>query len=561
MKKILLIVICIFSCAPVSSVFTKSNDFSWLRPFVVISEVLSVDHWEKDTKFMRFDSSGIVLGNNNYNPVTISQYALACFEHYRNTKDENYKQKFLVNAQWLMDEKNYVKIDSDRIGYPYKFQFRDLKPGWYSGLSQSEVVSVLIRYYYLTRDDKVLNLIKKVNNLMLHPIGDGGLIDTTPEKMIWIEEYPGSKQHKHVLNGYLVSLFGLYEYTQMFPEDKRAARMLSQGYESLKKSVQFYETASNNLTYDRGSKQAVNNWYMKAQVFEMRALYDISGDDFYKACSMLWSTYTFNRPLNYVGCKLNNWNLSVPMRIQPNGWFAAVPSLDIINLNDQVRKVNAAQTRKGFEVQKTYDSNFHTYLQFLSGDSIDEKPYIEYEFKASQLMEGLIFFAGTDSIRSKITALEYKTTHQSSWKKAKVGSYELLDKNAYLFFNEALNVSVLRIEFEKPAKGKTLMLSEIQIGKKGKALEPLHLHYLSEVQNPIGEKFKIDFDLQNNSAYKVFYKSASNAAALKSTPWNPHSHINSKDEVIMRNNSFYQFVVVMENNSTVALRNFKLNNL
>lgn len=561
MRKIVLFILLTLSCAPTSGVYTRNNDFSWLKPFIVISEVLTVDHWEKEPKFMRMDSAGVVIANGNYNPVTISQYALACFEKYRNSDDESYRKKFIANAKWLMDEKNYVKIDNDRIGYPYKFQFRDLKPGWYSGLSQAEVISVLIRYYYLTRDESVLSLIRKVNNQMLHPIHDGGLIDTTPEKMIWIEEYPGSKQHKHVLNGYLVSLFGLYEYTKLFPDDKYASSMLEKGYESLKKSVSYYEAASNNLTYDRGSRQAVNNWYMKAQVLEMKKLYEISGDEFFKDCSMLWSTYTFNKPLNYVGCKLNNWNLSVPLRPQINGWHQAIPTLDVLNISTDQRSATSSATIKGMEVQKSFDSNFHTYLQFNTSDSVAEQPFVQYQFKESKLIEGLILFAGTDSIRSDIRTIEYKVTFSGSWKKAGISKMDLLDKNKYVFLKETINASILRIEFEKPVKGKLLTLSEIHIGKWGKELEPLNVHYTSEAFQVKTEKFRIEFTLKPASGYRIFYKSARTAALLNTTPWNPHHMIVNSATVITKANDYYQFVLVLENNQVVSMKDFTVINL
>ena len=45
--------------------------------------------------------------------------------------------------------------------------FHDLKDPWYSALAQSEAISVLIRYYVLTKDKSVLPLIVKLKNFMV----------------------------------------------------------------------------------------------------------------------------------------------------------------------------------------------------------------------------------------------------------------------------------------------------------------------------------------------------------------------------------------------------------
>ena len=104
-------------------------------------------------------------------------------------------------------------------------------------MAEAEFISVLIRYYSLTKDENVLPLIIKTRNLLLTPEADGGLLSKTPEGNTWIEEYGGSKQERHVLNGFFVTVISLYEYCQLFPDDKEARVILNDCYESIKKSL------------------------------------------------------------------------------------------------------------------------------------------------------------------------------------------------------------------------------------------------------------------------------------------------------------------------------------
>ncbi|MBL7915889.1 MAG: hypothetical protein JNL49_12660, partial [Bacteroidia bacterium] len=59
-----------------------TNDFSWMIEFIPLTESVSVEHWETDPA-ISFNEKGWALANKNSNPVTISQYALVCFDTYR----------------------------------------------------------------------------------------------------------------------------------------------------------------------------------------------------------------------------------------------------------------------------------------------------------------------------------------------------------------------------------------------------------------------------------------------------------------------------------------------
>ena len=217
-----------------------------------------------------FDENGVVqvaysdeIGIQ-YNPVTIAQYALANYMKYMSTQEDRYKITFLTQVEYLRN--NYDVTGEDMIGFPYHFPMPTygLEPVWYSGMAQGQVISALARAYLLTRDESILPLVKKVNNFMLYPVPEGGTLTYTPEGNVWIEEYP-SKEPSLVLNGFMFSILGLYDYTHLFPDDGEVYQMYCSCLESLKASLKYYDTGS-WLKYSRLSDRLCGRNYMDVQV-------------------------------------------------------------------------------------------------------------------------------------------------------------------------------------------------------------------------------------------------------------------------------------------------------
>src|SRR5439155_26387004 len=102
-------------------------------------------------------------------------------------------------------------------------------------------ISALIRYYRDTGARRVLPLIAKLRSYMLKPVAEGGLAVLSPEGKLWIEEFP-SDPPSFVLNGFISAVFGLYEYTRLFPADHIARRQLDEALASIRLSLPAYDT-------------------------------------------------------------------------------------------------------------------------------------------------------------------------------------------------------------------------------------------------------------------------------------------------------------------------------
>lgn len=165
-----------------------------------------------------FDEDGVPLNTTyidveekklHYYPISIGQYALAIFHSYLDHKEEEKKAHFLRIAEWFFTN----RIEDENLGVYWltdvpKPEYQVEKP-WESGFSQSRGLSVLLRAWQLTNDDKYLEAAKKALLPFTLEVSEGGVavdLETAP----FYEEYVAEKPTK-VLDGCCFCLFGIYD--------------------------------------------------------------------------------------------------------------------------------------------------------------------------------------------------------------------------------------------------------------------------------------------------------------------------------------------------------------
>ena len=241
--------------------FNKSEDFA--KRHKMINDIPKVDY-----RYLNYS-----LGWQ-YNPVTISQYALCLYDEYQKDKDIMKEEMFFKQVEWL--EKLVVIISENLYGLPYNFpnKWYSLNAPWHSGMAQGQAASVFIRAYFLSKENKYLDIAKKLLNLMILPVHKGGTLTVTQEGLPWIEEYP-SDPPSMVLNGHLYGLIGLAEYYLNFNDEA-----FKQIYNDLLKStielIPLYEKDNWLIYARRVNTNKCNNKYMGLQVLEIKQLFDLT---------------------------------------------------------------------------------------------------------------------------------------------------------------------------------------------------------------------------------------------------------------------------------------------
>jgi hypothetical protein len=109
-------------------------------------------------------------------------------------------------------------------------QYKNPGP-WQSAFSQSRAISILLRGYQLTNEIKYANMAEKSLISFTKPVQEGGVTSFT-EWGPFYEEYT-AKEPTLVLNGMIFSLFGIMDFTRVFPDNKLAKRIYEDGISTL----------------------------------------------------------------------------------------------------------------------------------------------------------------------------------------------------------------------------------------------------------------------------------------------------------------------------------------
>lgn len=150
-----------------------------------------------------------------YHPTVVIQYALACYER----RENGYEQDFLNCSKWILNNiESYNSGELYSWSIPFPIRTPKIPAPWYSALTQSQGISVLLRYWQITGDIEVKEALEKLVIPLITPVRNGGMLYHDNEDNTFLEE----AAEIHILNGCLTALYGLYEYNCLFPNENVA---------------------------------------------------------------------------------------------------------------------------------------------------------------------------------------------------------------------------------------------------------------------------------------------------------------------------------------------------
>lgn len=221
-------------------------------------------------------------GEEIYFSIGIFQYGLAAYDLYLKSGEDTYKKKLLACADWAIenqqDDGGWVTFAYENPEHPY------------SSMAQGEGISLLIRAHIVTGDERYMSAVRKAKEFMLKPISDGGATDYKDDDVYLYE----CTHDPLILNGWIFSLWGLYDYSK-YIEDDRVKGVLNSTLKSLKKKVPKFDIKYWSK-YEDG-KRICSPFYHKLHIAQLRAMYDLFGDEIYKEYADKWEKYQ-NRWLN-----------------------------------------------------------------------------------------------------------------------------------------------------------------------------------------------------------------------------------------------------------------------
>ncbi|KXB37157.1 D-glucuronyl C5-epimerase [Bacteroidales bacterium KA00344] len=229
-------------------------------------------------------------------PVAVFQYALGCYDLYLLKKDDRYLNKFLQLAAWTFQNQDQ-KGRWDNFSHTYPQH-----P--YGAMAQGEAVSVLLRAYKKTNDEKFLEASHKAINYMLQPIEKNGTTLYDGQDVL-LKEF----QHLPlVMNGWIFAWWGLYDYVLVTHDSGEYLSILEKSCSSLIKFLPKFDTYIWSK-YDADKKLA-SPFYHHLHIAQMQAMYILTGNEVFKRYADKWKEKEKN-----VFCKTTAFLLKAVQKI------------------------------------------------------------------------------------------------------------------------------------------------------------------------------------------------------------------------------------------------------
>jgi len=154
---------------------------------------------------------------------------------------------FMHGANWFIKNQDPttggwptpIVFNKDRKKYP---KAAEIKPGWFGAMCQGQAISVLVRAFISTRDERYLTAAEDAVALFNISSRDGGVKAVFMDRYVWYEEYPTSPP-SFILNGFMYSLLGLYDLQSVSVKlHAHVSQLFKAGLESLAAMLPLYDS-------------------------------------------------------------------------------------------------------------------------------------------------------------------------------------------------------------------------------------------------------------------------------------------------------------------------------
>jgi len=236
-----------------------------------------------------YDDNGIPLyagkDGTAHLPVHIAFWALGHTRRYMSSNDVSHRKCLLAAADW------FVKSQDEYGAWPTPFPMKrfGLKAGFPSAMSQGLAISCLVRAYRLTDDNRFLDSATNALRPFRQEIREGG-VASYDEGRTWFEEYP-AYPFKHVLNGFVYSLWGLYDLVR-FADHPEARSLYDSGVQTLTLWLPRFDLGywSRYHIPDKPRNPATIH-YHHLHIDQLDIMHRLTGNDIFREYHEKWNGY------------------------------------------------------------------------------------------------------------------------------------------------------------------------------------------------------------------------------------------------------------------------------
>jgi len=245
-----------------------------------------------------YDDNGIPMLNYHgavglqYNPIAIAQYGLGNYNLYCRTGEEYRRAKFLTVADWL--NKNLEETPhGTRVWYHhFDWEYRDkLRAPWHSALAQGQGISLLVRAHRETANDSYLTAAREAFDTFRKDVEEGGVAYTDDKGYRWFEEVIVAPP-THILNGFIWSAWGLYDYF-LYTGDQEGERLFNETVRTLRHNLSQFDAGFWSLYEHSGTrmKMLASPFYHSLHITQLRVMYKLTQEAVFERFAERWEAY------------------------------------------------------------------------------------------------------------------------------------------------------------------------------------------------------------------------------------------------------------------------------
>lgn len=231
------------------------------------------------------DKNGIPInqlatGEWIYFPTTVAQYGLGAYDVWLSNRTEESYKAFVRCSEWLVE-------NQDELG-GWKVVFTETKSPRipYSSMTQGQGASLLFRAGVALKGKSFFSAAEKAIDLMLLPIEKGGTARIEEQELV-LEENP-NKPGSAILNGWIFSIFGLYDSLLVF-ERQEWRSAFERTISSLEGKLELYDAGYWSF-YDLNGHLA-SPFYHGLHIDLLKVLYELCCKEKFLLMSMRWNEY------------------------------------------------------------------------------------------------------------------------------------------------------------------------------------------------------------------------------------------------------------------------------
>jgi hypothetical protein len=232
-------------------------------------------------------------------PIDTCHLAIDRFHAFLETGDARAREAFLTIVRELLDAGHTVRQGGATSFVVHHLnQVEGYAPHatpWINAMVQGWAGALFMRAHQLTGDERYADAALCAVTPFFVAVEAGGLRDTS-NGGVFYEKYPFAGQTRHVLNGFMSSLLGVWDVARA-TGDSAARRAFDDGVASLDDALlASYDNGHTSLYHQQGHRRATPScvFYTWVHARQLAALARITGEHRLLGWAERWRDYTHN---------------------------------------------------------------------------------------------------------------------------------------------------------------------------------------------------------------------------------------------------------------------------